>query len=379
MARCSVGAEVKSLFGFKNPSYASFELVHKRGCDGTDSSSPTPRPFPRDFDISNEMLDTAPNFAIASRVFIISMGAPKQKWTAEEESALKAGVAKHGSGNWRTILRDPEFSGILFLRSNVDLKDKWRNMRVTANGCGSREKARAVFKRSKNVSKHDDNLLAISKHDDNPLAIGMVAENVDDELVGCKPLEMSSTAPHITGSKRSLSKMEGLIMEAITWLKEPKGSNKTAIATYIEEQYVVPTDFKFLLSAKLKALIGCGKLIKVKRKYRIAPPSPAIAEGRKSKASYSEAKRSEDEKCMAKLQIDAELERMRNMSAQEAAAAAAQAIAEAEKAIAEAEEATQEAEAAEADAEAAQAFAEAAMLTLKSRNTAKVVALPDRL
>ncbi|KAG0471365.1 hypothetical protein HPP92_015911 [Vanilla planifolia] len=271
MARCSVGAEVKSLFGFKNPSYASFELVHRRGCDGTVTSANSKK--------ANALYDY-----------------------------------------WDKIV----------------VMDKWRNMRVTANGCGSREKARAVFKRSKNVSRHDDNLLAISK-------------------------------------------MEGLIMEAITWLKEPKGSNKTAIATYIEEQYVVPTDFKFLLSAKLKALIGCGKLIKVKRKYRIAPPSPAIAEGRKSKASNSEAKRSEDEKCMAKLQIDAELERMRNMSAQEAAAAAAQAIAEAEKAIAEAEEATQEAEAAEADAEAAQAFAEAAMLTLKSRNTAKVVALPDRL
>ncbi|KAG0449677.1 hypothetical protein HPP92_027109 [Vanilla planifolia] len=36
---------------------------------------------------------------IASRVFIISMGAPKQKWTAEEESALKAGVVAYGSGS----------------------------------------------------------------------------------------------------------------------------------------------------------------------------------------------------------------------------------------------------------------------------------------
>ena len=50
------------------------------------------------------------------------MGAPKQKWTAEEEAALKAGVVKHGAGKWRTILKDPEFSGILYLRSNVDLK-----------------------------------------------------------------------------------------------------------------------------------------------------------------------------------------------------------------------------------------------------------------
>lgn len=50
------------------------------------------------------------------------MGAPKQKWTQEEEAALKAGVIKHGAGKWRTILKDPEFSGVLYLRSNVDLK-----------------------------------------------------------------------------------------------------------------------------------------------------------------------------------------------------------------------------------------------------------------
>ncbi|KAI0489214.1 hypothetical protein KFK09_029056 [Dendrobium nobile] len=42
-------------------------------------------------------------------VVLLSMGAPKQKWTADEESALKAGVVKHGAGKWRTILKDPEF------------------------------------------------------------------------------------------------------------------------------------------------------------------------------------------------------------------------------------------------------------------------------
>lgn len=51
-----------------------------------------------------------------------AMGAPKQRWTPEEEAALKAGVAKHGPGKWRTILRDPDFSTLLRLRSNVDLK-----------------------------------------------------------------------------------------------------------------------------------------------------------------------------------------------------------------------------------------------------------------
>lgn len=50
------------------------------------------------------------------------MGAPKQKWLAEEEEALRAGVEKHGAGKWRTIQKDPEFSHCLSSRSNIDLK-----------------------------------------------------------------------------------------------------------------------------------------------------------------------------------------------------------------------------------------------------------------
>ena len=81
----------------------------------------------------------------------------------------------------------------------------------------------------------------------------------------------------------------------------------------------------------------------------------------------------DDFNILTKSQIDLELARMRTMTTQEAAAAAARAVAEAEAAIVEAEEAAREAEVAEADAEAAQAFAEAAMKTLKGRNNQKVV------
>lgn len=63
-----------------------------------------------------------PSCYFALVLWVLDMGAPKQKWTAEEESALKAGVIKYGAGKWRAILKDPEFSGTLCLRSNVDLK-----------------------------------------------------------------------------------------------------------------------------------------------------------------------------------------------------------------------------------------------------------------
>ncbi|XP_026661766.2 single myb histone 6-like [Phoenix dactylifera] len=297
------------------------------------------------------------------------MGAPKQKWTAEEEAALRAGVVKHGAGKWRTILKDPEFSGILRLRSNVDLKDKWRNMSVTANGWGSREKARIALKKSRQISKNDDN----------PKVLNTEVEDIDNEIVDTKHLAMSSESLKFSGPKRSISRLDNLIMEAITTLKEPTGSNKTAIAMYIEEQYWLPLDFKRLLSAKLKALTASGKLIKVKRKYRIAPSS-VFSERRNSKVFLLEEMKLEppkperdDIKVLTKAQVDSELAQMRSMTAEEAAAVAAKAVSEAEAAIKEAEEAAREAEAAEAEAEAAKAFAEAAMLTLKKRNAAKLM------
>ena len=56
------------------------------------------------------------------------MATAKYKWTRAEEDALRDGVRKHGPGKWRTIQKDPELGDILRARSNVELKDKWRNM-----------------------------------------------------------------------------------------------------------------------------------------------------------------------------------------------------------------------------------------------------------
>ncbi|CAI9786271.1 unnamed protein product [Fraxinus pennsylvanica] len=279
------------------------------------------------------------------------MGAPKQKWTAEEEAALKAGGLKHGPGKWRTILKDPEFSGVLCSRSNVDLKDKWRNMSVMANGWGSRERARLALKRMHQAPKHGE---SVSQSD----------EEIDD-----------STSP-VNGPKRSIMRLDNLIIEALNNLREPGGSNKTTIATYIEDQYWAPPNFKRILSAKLKHLAANGKLIKMKRKYRIAPTA-SLSERRRNPSISIAGRRQgislrtdyDDVSDLTKSQIDLELAKMRSMTPEEAAAAAAQAVAEAEAAMAEAEEAAREAEAAEADAEAAQAFADAASKTLKGRST----------
>lgn len=118
----------------------------------------------------------------------------------------------------------------------------------------------------------------------------------------------------------------------------------------------------------------------MKRKYRIATTLTLSERRRNPPVSHLEGRQklspkpdSDDIDMVTKSQIDSELSKMRSMTPEEAAAAAAQAVAEAEAAIAEAEEAAREAEAAEAEAEAAQAFAEAAMKTLQWRNTPRTV------
>ncbi|KAK8521642.1 hypothetical protein V6N13_123976 [Hibiscus sabdariffa] len=343
--------------------------------------------------VAENIFESPPIESDAPRVSPIRnllMGAPKQKWTAEEEAALKAGVLKHGTGKWRNILSDPEFSSVLCSRSNVDLKDKWRNINATAIW-GSRQKAKLALKRNQLATKHDDN----------PMALITVPPR--EEVIDAKPLAVSSGTSRATGSKKTIPRpkqscvrgmlfcfstgifiaaqvfysqccrLDNILLEAITSLKEPAGSDRASIAVYIEEKYAAPPNLKKLLATKLKLLVANGTLIKVKHKYTIAPRS-TIYEARKSPLLLLEGRQKDSAKAkkkginiLTKTQVDADLLKMRSMTAEEAAAAAAQAVAEAEVAIAEAEKAAREAEVAEAEAEAAKIFAKAAEKALKSR------------
>ncbi|KAK3146640.1 hypothetical protein QOZ80_3BG0269320 [Eleusine coracana subsp. coracana] len=193
------------------------------------------------------------------------MGPPKQKWTSEEEASLRAGVAKYGVGKWRAILKDPQFSSTLFCRSNVDLKDKWRNINFTAMPSGSREKGRTALKKIRSTPKNDDHAMVIST----------ITSDINDEIVDEEPIAaVPSEALNTSNPKKTPSRLDNVIMEAIKTLNEPMGSNKTTIANYIEEHYWPSRDLDQLLSAKLMDLAASGKLKKVKRRYRIAPVSP---------------------------------------------------------------------------------------------------------
>lgn len=299
------------------------------------------------------------------------MGAPKQKWTFEEDAALRAGIAKHGVGNWRMILKDPEFSSILRYRSNVHLKDKWRNINVSFTASGSRENVRTARKKNQSTPKSTDHQIANST----------VASDVDDEIVEEKPIaSVSSQVWNSSNARKPFSRLNNIILESVKNLNEPTGSHRTTISNYIEDEYWPPSDFDQILSATLKDLTASGKLIQVNRKYRIAPDS-LYSEERSPKILLLEDVQKEphrlerdNNKGLTSSQVDAELARMATMTAEEAAYAAACAVAEAEALMAEAEAATREAEAAEADAQAAQAFAEASLMTIKNRNVMELMA-----
>lgn len=49
----------------------------------------------------------------------------RKRWTEEETASLRKGVEEHGT-SWKVI--KAEYSEILYDRTTVDLKDKWRNI-----------------------------------------------------------------------------------------------------------------------------------------------------------------------------------------------------------------------------------------------------------
>jgi hypothetical protein len=50
----------------------------------------------------------------------------RKRWSDEEEQMLINGVKEYGEGKWAEIL---EHYGFSTMRTNIDLKDKWRNLK----------------------------------------------------------------------------------------------------------------------------------------------------------------------------------------------------------------------------------------------------------
>ncbi|XP_008806863.1 single myb histone 4-like isoform X1 [Phoenix dactylifera] len=184
------------------------------------------------------------------------MGAPKQKWTPEEEEALRAGVDKHGAGKWRTIQKDPEFSHCLATRSNIDLKDKWRNMSIGACGHGSREQIRAPKVKG---------LPAIPSTNSRKLIVSAPQKDA-----GVRAMVNPTKNSH---DGKNPPRYTAMISEALVAMQKQNGSEIGAICSFIEKKHEVPQNFRRLLSSKLRRLVAQNKIEKVQKGYRLKDSS----------------------------------------------------------------------------------------------------------
>ncbi|KAK4410491.1 Telomere repeat-binding factor 4 [Sesamum angolense] len=177
------------------------------------------------------------------------MGNQKLKWTTEEEAALMAGVAKHGPGKWKNILVDSEFAHKLASRSNVDLKDKWRNMGANYEQ-GSGDNAMTPKGKATAAS-------AVRPRTQTSSSAFVSKDNVNEKL---------SQGPQ---TAKCVPKYNAMILEALSSIKDRNGSDFGAIMRFIEKKYEVQQSFRRLLSSKLRRLVLQGTLEKVQKRYKI--------------------------------------------------------------------------------------------------------------
>ncbi|KAL5728711.1 hypothetical protein ACHQM5_001761 [Ranunculus cassubicifolius] len=181
------------------------------------------------------------------------MGAPKQKWSSEEEEALRAGVAKHGTGKWKNIQKDPEFVNCLANRSNIDLKDKWRNMSVSASGQGCRDKIKTPKPKAL-LPPPSSNLGTPS-----PLPAAQDA-SANRDIVPYSSIKSPSVVKNRDGNYNYTS----MVIDALASMKDPNGSDADSIMGFIEQKYDVT--FKGNLGQKLNRLASQDRIEKVQGK-----------------------------------------------------------------------------------------------------------------
>ncbi|CAN7087778.1 unnamed protein product, partial [Brassica oleracea var. botrytis] len=188
------------------------------------------------------------------------MGNQKLKWTGDEEEALRAGIEKHGPGKWKNILRDPEFADQLSNRSNIDLKDKWRNLCVAPATQCSNDKSR-----TRKVKEEGVTLASLS-----PTAAAATpppyANSSSSSPATSLPRSASSDFSvdnNFVVDNKNAPRYDAMIFEAISELADPNGSDVGSIFSFIEPRHEVPPTFRRVLSSRLRRLAAQGKLSKV--------------------------------------------------------------------------------------------------------------------
>ncbi|KAH0982390.1 hypothetical protein GBA52_009567 [Prunus armeniaca] len=210
------------------------------------------------------------------------MGNQKQKWTAEEEEGLLAGVAKHGPGKWKNILKDPEFSSVLIHRSNIDLKDKWRNLSVSTSGHGSKDRQRGTKVKNSVAAQHlvqNSAPIASVRPNASPASAppnsspASVRPSASPASVcpNASPDAMVDDAVNSAPELKSASQYDPMIFQALSTMKDMNGSDLGAILNFIEQRHEVPVplNFRRLLGPRLRRLVSQGKLEKVQNGYKL--------------------------------------------------------------------------------------------------------------
>ncbi|KAK9748138.1 hypothetical protein RND81_02G038400 [Saponaria officinalis] len=194
------------------------------------------------------------------------MGNPKQKWTAEEEQALRDGVDKYGAGKWKCIHSDPAFSNVLHSRSNIDLKDKWRNLSAANQGTGTRSRPPKpkLTQDASPASAPSTNIRAPAVI---PVAPKPATNHVKEE-----PVKETPDAKIVS---RSSNDTVGLIFEALSASTEQNGLDIGSIVSYIEQRITdeLPQNFRKQLGARLRRLVQQERLEKVENCYRLKKSS----------------------------------------------------------------------------------------------------------
>ena len=152
-------------------------------------------------------------------------------FTKAEEAALRRGVEVHGTGAWAVILGSGRFAP---QRTNVDLKDKWRNMATGTEKGAAEEKrlARLIRKRPARAlpPAADSRAAAAAKR----------APHVDEQLVGLRP--------YLSDIHRLYQETEGLKHASASYMSKQTDINAKMRAILID--WLVEVHLKFKLVAE---------------------------------------------------------------------------------------------------------------------------------
>nr|QSD99521.1 MYB family transcription factor [Melilotus albus] len=217
------------------------------------------------------------------------MGNQKLKWTGEEEDALIAGIKRHGPGKWKAILLDPQFGPLLTSRSNIDLKDKWRNMNVGNISQPPRfTKCKAATTPVSSSSVVNQTAVAAPSAVSSSTAVNQTAAVPSDVVNAADPPPPPQNDQDAV--KNNPPRYDVMVFEALSTLKDTNGSDLNAIASFIEQKHPVPQNFKKSLSARVRMLVNQGKLEKVQNCYKIKIESPSVTKSPSPKQKQKEAR-----------------------------------------------------------------------------------------